>query len=145
MGPMTILIAIIFGDTLYKFVKLLYFMFKGQYNKCMPSVDLLPSRAYSPTSYITPKSTSYITLESTKKKYQAHDLESRLQVGDWVQLEKCRPIDKTKNFLVVPLPLALAPLSPPLPPMTSASQSSLSNRSDLGWIKDFIIMGVKIP
>ncbi|XP_021731996.1 30S ribosomal protein S17, chloroplastic-like [Chenopodium quinoa] len=36
-----------------------------------------------------------------KKKYQAHDPDNRFKVGDWVQLEKCRPISKTKTFLAV--------------------------------------------
>ncbi|CAO2815408.1 unnamed protein product [Amaranthus hypochondriacus] len=36
-----------------------------------------------------------------KKKYQAHDPENQFKVGDLVQLEKCRPISKTKTFLAV--------------------------------------------
>lgn len=40
----------------------------------------------------------------TKKKYQAHDPENQFQVGDVVQLEKSRPISKTKTFIAVPLP-----------------------------------------
>lgn len=36
-----------------------------------------------------------------KKKYQAHDPDNKFKVGDWVQLEKCRPISKTKTFLAV--------------------------------------------
>lgn len=39
-----------------------------------------------------------------KKKYQAHDPENQFQVGDVVQLEKSRPISKTKTFIAVPLP-----------------------------------------
>ncbi|KAI6690052.1 hypothetical protein NL676_026880 [Syzygium grande] len=38
-----------------------------------------------------------------KKKYQAHDPENRFKVGDVVQLEKSRPISKTKTFLAVPI------------------------------------------
>uniref|UniRef100_A0A7C8ZHD2 Small ribosomal subunit protein uS17c n=2 Tax=Opuntia streptacantha TaxID=393608 RepID=A0A7C8ZHD2_OPUST len=36
-----------------------------------------------------------------KKKYQAHDPDNKFKVGDWVQLEKCRPISKTKTFLAI--------------------------------------------
>lgn len=36
-----------------------------------------------------------------KKKYQAHDPDNQFKVGDWVQLDKCRPISKTKTFLAV--------------------------------------------
>ncbi|WOG99209.1 hypothetical protein DCAR_0518557 [Daucus carota subsp. sativus] len=39
-----------------------------------------------------------------KKKFQAHDPENKFQVGDYVQLEKCRPISKTKTFLAIPVP-----------------------------------------
>ncbi|GMH15970.1 hypothetical protein Nepgr_017811 [Nepenthes gracilis] len=39
-----------------------------------------------------------------KKKYQAHDPDNQFQVGDWVQLEECRPISKMKAFLAVPVP-----------------------------------------
>ncbi|KAJ0076082.1 hypothetical protein Patl1_34266 [Pistacia atlantica] len=39
-----------------------------------------------------------------KKKYQAHDPENQFQVGDVVQLERSKPISKTKSFLAVPLP-----------------------------------------
>ncbi|MBN8143077.1 30S ribosomal protein S17, partial [Vibrio vulnificus] len=35
---------------------------------------------------------------------QAHDPQNQFQVGDLVQLEKCRPISKTKTFLAVPVP-----------------------------------------
>ncbi|KAE7997459.1 hypothetical protein FH972_002095 [Carpinus fangiana] len=38
-----------------------------------------------------------------KKKYQAHDPDNQFKVGDLVQLEKSRPISKTKTFLAVPL------------------------------------------
>lgn len=38
-----------------------------------------------------------------KKKYQAHDPENRFKVGDVVQLEKSRPISKTKTFVAVPI------------------------------------------
>ncbi|GMN37204.1 hypothetical protein TIFTF001_006622 [Ficus carica] len=39
-----------------------------------------------------------------KKKYQAHDPDNQFKVGDFVQLEKSRPISKTKTFLAVPIP-----------------------------------------
>lgn len=39
-----------------------------------------------------------------KKKFQAHDPENQFKVGDFVQLEKSRPISKTKSFLAVALP-----------------------------------------
>ncbi|KAL3511779.1 hypothetical protein ACH5RR_024496 [Cinchona calisaya] len=38
-----------------------------------------------------------------KKKYQAHDPLNQFEVGDFVQLEKSRPISKTKTFLAVPV------------------------------------------
>uniref|UniRef100_A0A5B7BHE2 Small ribosomal subunit protein uS17c n=1 Tax=Davidia involucrata TaxID=16924 RepID=A0A5B7BHE2_DAVIN len=39
-----------------------------------------------------------------KKTYQAHDPENRFKVGDFVQLEKSRPISKNKTFVAVPVP-----------------------------------------
>ncbi|KAK8988670.1 hypothetical protein V6N11_030050 [Hibiscus sabdariffa] len=41
-----------------------------------------------------------------KKKFQAHDADNQFKVGDHVQLEKSRPISKTKTktFIAVPLP-----------------------------------------
>ncbi|KAK1414265.1 hypothetical protein QVD17_30009 [Tagetes erecta] len=39
-----------------------------------------------------------------KKKFQAHDPENQFQIGDIVQLEKCKPISKNKTFLAVPVP-----------------------------------------
>ncbi|KGN45384.1 30S ribosomal protein S17, chloroplastic [Cucumis sativus] len=39
-----------------------------------------------------------------KKKYQAHDPDNQFQVGDFVELEKCRPISKMKTFLAIPVP-----------------------------------------
>ncbi|KAI3977499.1 hypothetical protein MKX01_000412 [Papaver californicum] len=39
-----------------------------------------------------------------KKKFQAHDPENQFKVGDVVQLEKGRPISKTKSFLAIALP-----------------------------------------
>ncbi|KAJ0677487.1 putative ribosomal protein S17/S11 [Helianthus annuus] len=39
-----------------------------------------------------------------KKKFQAHDPDNQFQVGDIVQLEKCKPISKNKAFLAIPVP-----------------------------------------
>ncbi|KAL6334906.1 hypothetical protein AAG906_023711 [Vitis piasezkii] len=39
-----------------------------------------------------------------KKKYQAHDPDNQFKVGDVVQLEKSRPISKTKTFVAIPVP-----------------------------------------
>ncbi|KAK4269370.1 hypothetical protein QN277_022534 [Acacia crassicarpa] len=39
-----------------------------------------------------------------KKKYQAHDPENQFKVGDIVQLEKSRPISKTKTFIAIAVP-----------------------------------------
>ncbi|TKY48174.1 30S ribosomal protein S17 [Spatholobus suberectus] len=39
-----------------------------------------------------------------KKKYQAHDPDNQFKVGDIVQLQKTRPISKTKAFLALPVP-----------------------------------------
>ncbi|KAL4626115.1 hypothetical protein ACB092_05G072400 [Castanea dentata] len=38
-----------------------------------------------------------------RKKYQAHDPDNKFKVGDIVQLEKTKPISKTKTFLAVPV------------------------------------------
>ncbi|KAF5453135.1 hypothetical protein F2P56_028065 [Juglans regia] len=40
-----------------------------------------------------------------KKKYQAHDPDNKFKVGDVVQLEKSRPISKTKTFIAVSVPV----------------------------------------
>lgn len=48
-----------------------------------------------------------------KKKYQAHDPENVFKVGDFVQLEKCRPISKTKTFLAIPVPDKRIKQAPP--------------------------------
>lgn len=44
-----------------------------------------------------------------KKKYQAHDPENRFKVGDFVQLQKSRPISKTKAFVALPTVAARSP------------------------------------
>lgn len=46
-----------------------------------------------------------------KKKYQAHDPENQFKVGDLVQLEKSRPISKTKTFVAIPVPARNRPKS----------------------------------
>lgn len=38
-----------------------------------------------------------------KKKYQAHDPLNQFKVGDFVQLEKTKPISKTKSFVAIPV------------------------------------------
>ncbi|KAL6568159.1 40S ribosomal protein S17 [Orobanche hederae] len=42
-----------------------------------------------------------------KKTYQAHDPLNQFKVGDLVQLEKGRPISKTKTFWAVPAPIRI--------------------------------------
>jgi small subunit ribosomal protein S17 len=37
----------------------------------------------------------------TSKKYHAHDPENRFKVGDLVRIEECRPISKTKSWIVL--------------------------------------------
>ncbi|XP_010254084.1 PREDICTED: 30S ribosomal protein S17, chloroplastic [Nelumbo nucifera] len=46
-----------------------------------------------------------------KKKFQAHDPENRFKVGDFVQLEKSKPISKTKAFIAIPVTAKNAPKS----------------------------------
>lgn len=46
-----------------------------------------------------------------KKKYQAHDPSNQFKVGDFVELEKSRPISKTKAFVAVPVTARNAPKS----------------------------------
>lgn len=48
----------------------------------------------------------------SKKKYQAHDPLNQFKVGDIVQLEKSKPISKTKSFLAVPAVPRNKPKSP---------------------------------
>ncbi|OMO54066.1 Ribosomal protein S17 [Corchorus capsularis] len=45
-----------------------------------------------------------------KKKFQAHDPDNQFKVGDYVQLEKSKPISKTKAFIAVPVPLRERPV-----------------------------------
>ena len=59
----------------------------------------------------------------TSKKYHVHDPENACKVGDIVTVAKCKPISKTKNFIVVEvkagrLPGEKAP-APTLPPFES--------------------------
>jgi small subunit ribosomal protein S17 len=35
-----------------------------------------------------------------RKKYHAHD-EIGVKVGDWVRIQECRPISKTKKFKII--------------------------------------------
>ncbi|WOL03562.1 30S ribosomal protein S17, chloroplastic [Canna indica] len=46
-----------------------------------------------------------------KKKFQAHDPDNQFKVGDYVQLEKSRPISKTKTFVAIPVTARNAPKS----------------------------------
>ena len=46
-----------------------------------------------------------------KKRYQAHDPDNKFKVGDYVGLEKIRPISKTKTFLAVPVAARNTPKS----------------------------------
>ncbi|CAN0858642.1 30S ribosomal protein S17, chloroplastic (Fragment) [Linum grandiflorum] len=39
-----------------------------------------------------------------KKLLHAHDPENKFQIGDLVQLDRTRPISKTKSFLAIPAP-----------------------------------------
>ncbi|KAK9281605.1 hypothetical protein L1049_004508 [Liquidambar formosana] len=59
-----------------------------------------------------------------KKKYQAHDPDNRFKVGDIVQLEKSRPISKTKTFIAIPAP----------PRNSSSSSSSKADEAVPGEI-----------
>eukprot|EP00262_Sarcandra_glabra_P006678 TRINITY_DN190_c2_g1_i1.p1 TRINITY_DN190_c2_g1~~TRINITY_DN190_c2_g1_i1.p1 ORF type:complete len:157 (-),score=25.83 TRINITY_DN190_c2_g1_i1:207-677(-) len=52
-----------------------------------------------------------------KKKYQAHDPDNQFKVGDVVQLEKSRPISKTKAFVAVPVVSKNKPPKPSDPPV----------------------------
>ncbi|KAI3503409.1 hypothetical protein L1887_31850 [Cichorium endivia] len=47
-----------------------------------------------------------------KKKFQAYDPENQFQIGDLVQLEKCKPISKKKTFLAVSVPKRTAHKQP---------------------------------
>lgn len=44
-----------------------------------------------------------------KKKFQAHDPNNQFKVGDFVQLEKSKPISKTKAFVAIPVEARNAP------------------------------------
>jgi len=46
----------------------------------------------------------YKKIVRKKKRYQAHDPDNKFKVGDLVELEKCKPISKTKTFLALPVP-----------------------------------------
>ncbi|KAM0946310.1 putative ribosomal protein S17/S11 [Dioscorea sansibarensis] len=47
-----------------------------------------------------------------KKIFQAHDADNRFRVGDFVQLEKSRPISKTKSFIALPVTAKNVPKAP---------------------------------
>lgn len=56
-----------------------------------------------------------------RKKYQAHDPDNKFKVGDLVELEKCRPISKTKTFIAL-----LVPPRANSPPKTKTPPEELS-------------------
>lgn len=58
-----------------------------------------------------------------RKKYQAHDPDNKFKMGDLVELEKCRPISKTKTFLALPLP-----------PRANATPKTKSQTEGLSWL-----------
>ncbi|KAI3712021.1 hypothetical protein L1987_70570 [Smallanthus sonchifolius] len=64
-----------------------------------------------------------------KKKFQAHDPENQFQIGDIVQLEKCKPISKKKTFLAVPVPKRTASKKP-------EQELGLALESDSGKVFD---------
>ncbi len=43
----------------------------------------------------------YKKIIKRSKKYAAHDPENRMQIGDTVSIQECRPISKTKTWQVV--------------------------------------------
>jgi small subunit ribosomal protein S17 len=45
-----------------------------------------------------PKYKKYYTIN---KKYKAHDVGNKSQVGEKVEIRECRPISKDKHFIVV--------------------------------------------
>ncbi|XP_057493217.1 30S ribosomal protein S17, chloroplastic-like [Actinidia eriantha] len=47
-----------------------------------------------------------------KKKFQAQDPDNQFKVRDYVQLEKSRPISKTKAFIAAPMPPRNVPKTP---------------------------------
>jgi small subunit ribosomal protein S17 len=40
----------------------------------------------------------YLKRQRSTKKYQVHDEEGLAQLGDYVEIEPCQPISKTKRF-----------------------------------------------
>ncbi|KAD4179690.1 hypothetical protein E3N88_28281 [Mikania micrantha] len=62
-----------------------------------------------------------------KKKFQAHDPENQFQIGDIVQLEKCRPISKMKTFPAIPVPKRTASKPSPATEVGLALESDASS------------------
>ncbi|KAJ6807241.1 30S ribosomal protein S17, chloroplastic [Iris pallida] len=66
-----------------------------------------------------------------KKRYQAHDPDNQFKVGDLVQLEKSRPISKTKTFLALPVAArASRSASAPTPAVADQGLPPLQSQQD---------------
>lgn len=46
------------------------------------------------------KDSKYHKFITLRKKYKVHDVGNKKKVGDKVMIESCRPISKTKSFIV---------------------------------------------
>jgi small subunit ribosomal protein S17 len=68
----------------------------------------------------------YLKRIKMAKKYHAHDPENECKVGDIVTLTKCKPVSKTKTFVVVERkvgrPRGERLPAPTLPPLESESE-----------------------
>lgn len=65
-----------------------------------------------------------------KKRYQAHDPENTFKVGDFVELEKVRPISKTKTFLAVPVTAKNVPKAADAVPAELRELPALQSQDD---------------
>ena len=43
----------------------------------------------------------YKKIVSRSRKYVAHDADARCKVGDTVKIQECRPISKTKSWVII--------------------------------------------
>lgn len=72
----------------------------------------------------------YLKRIKSAKKYHAHDPENECNVGDIVTLEKCKPISKSKTFIVVERkvgrPRGERLAAPTLPPLESEAESPVA-------------------
>jgi len=70
----------------------------------------------------------YLKRIKSAKKYHAHDPENECNVGDIVTLAKCKPVSKSKTFIVVERkigrPRGERLAAPTLPPLESESTES---------------------